>query len=96
MNKFELAEMEDRIVLPNGDRICSSMATPSQLMWHEREKEKLSSKTIKEYRIVSESSSYNLSKTVNKYIKKGWEPVGGVCNTQGHFFDFFYQAMVKN
>ena len=47
-----------------------------------------------EYTIVRSDSSFDLSKTVNEYIQRGWKPQGGMAVNSG--FGTFYQAMVKN
>ena len=47
-----------------------------------------------EYTIVRSDSSFDLSKTVNEYIRRGWKPQGGVAVDIA--FGSFYQAMVKN
>lgn len=43
-----------------------------------------------EYIVISESDIEHLEEEVNKAIKKGWEPQGGVAVS-----DSYYQAMVK-
>lgn len=51
-------------------------------------------KKIIEYHIVENSNTFQLSKIVNKLIKNGWQPYGGVSFTgqpEGHYI----QAMVK-
>jgi len=45
-----------------------------------------------EYAILYASNFLDLRDRVNSYIRRGWEPLGGVCaNGKGAFF----QAMIK-
>jgi hypothetical protein len=46
---------------------------------------------IVEYIVISESATESLEEEVDKAIKKGWKPQGGVV-VDG---SAFYQAMVK-
>lgn len=56
---------------------------------------------ISEYKVLSSPRQFSLMEDVNKWIKYGWSPIGGVC-TYPMFAkvgfgeqDLFYQAMVK-
>jgi hypothetical protein len=44
-----------------------------------------------EYMILNSMYAKDLSVEVNKYMKKGWYPKGGVALDR----DYFYQAMVR-
>jgi len=35
----------------------------------------------KDYKVLSEESSYNLQRKVNELLKNGWVPIGGVSAT---------------
>ena len=35
---------------------------------------------IIDYKIVSNESTLELSKNVNKFITEGWQPLGGICH----------------
>jgi hypothetical protein len=51
-----------------------------------------------EYDIIrNESSVYGLIFEVNKRIKDGWEPQGGICIEYSNEFRIkcYYQAMIK-
>ncbi len=49
-----------------------------------------------EYRILKESSSYDLAQQVNNAIKlDGWKPLGGVSCTTSTFDEEWSQAMIK-
>lgn len=54
------------------------------------------SEYIKEYSIASSDSDTMLAITVNKMIKNGWQPLGGVAVVQPNSRTYsFSQAMVK-
>lgn len=47
------------------------------------------------YKIIEESYTVDLEREVNKAIKQGWKPIGGVCcDTAYGSGSYFYQAMV--
>ena len=51
---------------------------------------------INEYKIVEEQSEFSLEIKVNKMIKEGWRPQGGLIIMKDSYdLDKFYQAMVK-
>lgn len=47
------------------------------------------------YKIIEAASSVELERDVNKAIKLGWKPIGGVCSDSafGHG-SYLYQAMI--
>ena len=48
-----------------------------------------------QYKILKESSTYDLELAVNKLIEQGYEPLGNITVISGNgFFDYF-QAMIK-
>jgi hypothetical protein len=51
-----------------------------------------------EYIVVDARGPVGLSKEVNKLIKEGWVPQGGVSNTSKDSGspEYFYQAMIRN
>ncbi len=49
-----------------------------------------------EYTIVTTSSFEDLMKQVNKQIKKGWIPQGGVSVVEKGGICLYSQAMIKN
>ena len=56
------------------------------------------SNEIKEYMVVQVYSNYPsdtktlVERSVNPYIKEGWQPIGGLCEAGG---GYYYQVMVK-
>ena len=51
---------------------------------------------IKEYKIVEEHNEFSLEININKMIKNGWKPQGGLQIVRNSYdLDKFYQAMVK-
>ena len=49
-----------------------------------------------EYKIVEGSWVHDLEKKVERLIKEGWVPKGGVAITKDEYdSDTFYQAMIK-
>jgi hypothetical protein len=49
-------------------------------------------KQIIEYKILISPSFYSLQDDVNKGIRNGWQPIGGVCGSLNHNY---IQAVVK-
>ena len=48
---------------------------------------------VVEYKVVADSSMLSLfEKEINKMIKEGWQPLGGMTRDSG---TTFFQAMVK-
>ena len=48
------------------------------------------------YKIVEEQSKFSLEREVNKIIKEGWKPQGGLQIVRDSYnIEKFYQAMVK-
>lgn len=61
----------------------------------------MSERKIVKYTIISNNFSDYMADKVNEYIKKGWQPIGGIC-FQRDFNDltkdiewYYQQAMVK-
>lgn len=59
---------------------------------------------MKEYTVVNKKGLEPFIEEVNKYIKEGWTPLGGVCSMHveapisgkiAHLYEH-YQAMVRN
>ena len=47
------------------------------------------------YKIIEETYSVDLEKEVNKAIKQGWTPIGGVCSDSAYGSGItMYQAML--
>lgn len=47
------------------------------------------------YKILKEKYPVDLEREVNKAIKQGWKPIGGVCSDTSYGSGFYlYQAMV--
>jgi len=46
-----------------------------------------------EYSVIQESELQNLIDDVNKAIKEGWEPLGGICSDSNHHG--YAQAMIR-
>lgn len=42
------------------------------------------------YTVLEDSVLANLINEVNKYIKWGWQPIGGICRDR-----YWYQAMIN-
>ena len=48
------------------------------------------------YKIVEEQSKFSLEREVNKIIKEGWKPQGGLQIVRDNYeHERFFQAMVK-
>ena len=47
------------------------------------------------YKILRSGDMKELQKKVNKYIGKGWNPIGGVSVCGGYGHAHFHQAMQK-
>ena len=51
---------------------------------------------INEYKIVEEHNEFSLEIKINKMIKDGWKPQGGLQIVKDSYdIEKFYQAMVK-
>jgi len=50
---------------------------------------------MKEYFIITETSGLALIQSVNRYIKYGWEPLGGVGVDTHVDRVYYHQAIVK-
>ena len=51
---------------------------------------------INEYKIVEEHNEFSLEIKINKMIKDGWKPQGGLQIVRdSYYIEKFYQAMVK-
>jgi hypothetical protein len=48
---------------------------------------------IMEYSVIKESELGNLIDDVNKAIKQGWKPQGGICSDSNHHG--YAQAMIR-
>ena len=49
-----------------------------------------------EYKIIEDTSKIRFEESVNKYIKSGWIPVGGVAIKTSEYGNVYYcQAMIK-
>lgn len=48
-----------------------------------------------EYRIIEERYAWDLEEQVNKLIKLGWKPQGGLVYWASGMSSFYKQAMVK-
>ena len=48
-------------------------------------------KKIIQYKLIFEDRSDEFELEINRAIKLGWQPLGGVCHTTGGYF----QGMVK-
>lgn len=49
-----------------------------------------------QYRIIKAVYADQLDDAVHDAINRGWQPIGGVCVTEGYVDDArFFQAMVK-
>jgi len=48
---------------------------------------------IMEYSVIQESELQNLIDDVNKAIKEGWGPLGGICSDSNHHG--YAQAMIR-
>lgn len=51
--------------------------------------------TIEAYKIIDETEDIRLEEKVNKFIKKGWIPQGGISVDSAPGGVWYYQAMVK-
>ena len=47
-----------------------------------------------EYTVLSYSSLDSLIREVNRMIKDGWKPLGGIASAR-ESYAYFYQAMIK-
>lgn len=51
-----------------------------------------SAKRVTEYKILISTSYHDLQDEVNKYIRNGWQPIGGIGSVVNYSF---MQAVVK-
>lgn len=49
---------------------------------------------ILKYKIVVHDSETSLENEVNKEIKNGWQPLGGLEICQGRICAYYYQSMI--
>jgi hypothetical protein len=45
--------------------------------------------------MVTEGNKVTIERRVNRLIKQGWQPIGGIAESQDKDKVLFYQAMVK-
>lgn len=61
---------------------------------------------IREYAIIREENMFLLTDAINRSIKEGWQPIGGVSVNYGHYDNYepdkdakadvhFYQSIVR-
>ena len=50
--------------------------------------------TMDKYHVVNEINIINLVASVNEYISKGYQPIGGVCVSIDGKYIYYFQSML--